>query len=304
MKTKNKLLTVLVVFLLLLLLAGFGAFKPKVSKQETDPSKTEQDKVNTIEKKSSLKLGGIESRMPENSAQVFFTSTMGKKISKYTSYKNMDESLLALRSGEVDAIWACDVTAKYLVKTNKDLEILDNSSMADIQKTEDARFSFGMALKDTKESETLREEINTVLAGMRKDGTLQSIVEEYIENAADLDDKGDDEKYYPSKMRSASGKSVIKVGVTGAVSPIELLDKEGTPYGFCVALMDEIGVRLGKKIIFVTMDNETAFTSLMSGRVDMLFTYGTGRKTTESKQNHIMTDGYYDMQRYEFVINK
>ena len=68
--------------------------------------------------------------------------------------------------------------------------------------------------------------------------------------------------------------------------------------------MDEIGSRLNRRIKFVVLDNETAFTSLMSGRVDMIFCYGTGRKTTENKASYIMTDGYLSMQKYRFLKRK
>ena len=88
MKTANKLLTVLVVLALLLVLTGFGAFKLK---KNTESSR--------------IRLGGVESRMPENSAMVFFGSTLGQSLSSYKSYKNIEETLYALRSGEVDAIW-------------------------------------------------------------------------------------------------------------------------------------------------------------------------------------------------------
>ena len=79
------------------------------------------------------------------------------------------------------------------------------------------------------------------------------------------------------------------------------MDEDGKPYGFCVALMDEIGARLSKKVKFVVLDNETAFTSLMKGRVDLIFAYGTGEITTESKKKFITTVGYYPMKNYEFL---
>ena len=295
MKLKNKLFTVLTVFLILIVIAGLGLFNPG---RETSRAKVAEKNSGGQEIKS---LGGIKSRMPDNSAAVFFGSTIGKQLSKYASYKNIDEMLLALRSGEVDTLWACDVTADYLVSVNQDLKIFEPATESDIQKTEAARFEFGMALKDTEASGKLKEDIDTILSDMREDGTLDKLTSDYIENAAAEDATSESSRFYPSDMRSLSGKDTLYVGISGAVSPIEMLDKDDEPYGFCVALMDEIGVRTGRKIKFVVLDNETAFTSLMSGRVDMLFCYGTGMKTTENKTAYIMTDGYFTMQKYKFI---
>ena len=293
MKAKNKLLTILAVFLCVLLLTGIGAFKHKPAGIPSGNT--------SVSGKTRLKLGGIQSRMPENSALVFFGSTLGQTLSKYTAYKNMDEALYALRTGEVDAVWTCDVTADYLLETDQDLELLDYEAMSDIQKTDEARFEFGMALKDSETSKKLRDSINLVFSDMKQDGSLEKLTYSYIENAAAQDLLPEEARKYPNSMKSVSGNGVIKVGITGAVSPIELIDTEGEPYGFCVALMDEIGTRLSKRIEFTVLDNETAFTSLMSGKVDLIFAYATGRTTTEYKQNYIMTDGYYKMQRYEFL---
>lgn len=291
MTTKNKLLTVFAVYIVLLLLAGAGAFKADTAK-------------GGVKDISGVKtLGGIESAMPENSALVFFGSTMGKTLSGYKAYKNMDALLFALKSGEVDAIWACDVTADFLLTKDTGLKKLNISGMSDIQKTKDARFEFGMALKDTEGSKKLRDDIDTVLSAMKSDGSLNEIIQKYIYSAWDFEtDEGKEKRFYASDMRSSSGKNTIYVGITGAVPPLNMLDEDGKPYGFCVALMDEIGMRLGRGIEFVILDNETAFTSLMKGKVDLIFSYGTGMITTENKKNYIMTDGYYPMSRYEFLI--
>ncbi|MBR4145475.1 MAG: transporter substrate-binding domain-containing protein [Lachnospiraceae bacterium] len=291
MAIKNKLLTVLAVFVILLIFTGAGAFKgDTVTRDAADISK-----VNNV--------GGVESGMPENSAMVFCGSTLGKTLSGYNAYKNMDETLFALKSGEVDAIWACDVTADYLKAKDPALKSLPVSEMSDIQNTENARFEFGMALKDTEEAKKLKGEIDRVLQDMKNDGALNELTALYISGAPWYDtEEGKEKRLYPDDIRSKSGKETIYVGITGAVPPIECVDEDGEPYGFCVALMDEIGARLSKRIKFVVLDNETAFTSLMKGRVDLIFAYGTGEITTESKKKFITTAGYYPMSRYEFLM--
>ena len=294
MGTKNKLFTVLACFLVLILLAGAGAFKTKAkSTIISDKSETSSVKIR--------KLGGVACRMPENSALVFFGSTFGMKLTSYKAYKNFDEALFSLKSGENDAIWACDVSADYLIKKYDGLAKVDEELTSDIQKTDSARFSFGMALKKNS-GEKLKEEIDEALSSLKADGTLAELISKYVDNAEIFEtEDGKKSRFYPENMKKVSGSGSIKVGITGAVPPLELLDEDMEPYGFCVALMDEIGQKLNKKIKFVYIDNETAFTSLMSGKIDLLFTYGTSPTTTEAKPSHIMTEGYLDMQRYMLI---
>ena len=309
MSYKNKLCTVLVCFIALLLLAGLGAFKPKAANGgqggsgANEKNSQNDGDVGSVTKstKTVKRLGGVSSRMPENSALVFFGSTFGMKLSSYKGYKNYDEALFSLASGESDAIWACDVTADFLVKTRQGLVKADYEGMADIQKTAEPRFSFGMALKKDSGKE-LKSLIDSCLEDMKSDGTLDALILKYVDNAEVFENEaGSKNRFYPDKMRKTAGNGTIKVGITGAVPPLELLDEDMEPYGFCVAMMDEIGSRTGKKVKFVYLDNETAFTSLMGETVDLLFTYGTGYVTTEAKPEHIMTDGYLDMQRYELI---
>lgn len=303
MTVKSKLYSTLAVFVLLLLLAGFGVKKPAVPE-----AKDMTDSIYSPEPSKELKdikhLGGLESRMPENSALVFWGSTMGKKLSSYTAYGSIEETLCALRTGEIDAMWACDVTADYLKKCNDDLTVLSEKEMSDIENAPGLRLSFGMALRDDEASQKLRDEINTVMKTLRESGRYDILVEKYIKNAEKLGVEGSGYPKCPAKdMKSVNqpGKTLY-VGISGAVAPLELLDEDSQPYGFCVAYMDEIGSQLKRPVKFVVLDNETIFTSLMSGRIDLVMTYGTGNITTETKKNYIMTDGYYNMSNYKFLV--
>ena len=81
-----------------------------------------------------------------------------------------------------------------------------------------------------------------------------------------------------------------------------MLDEDGDPYGFCVAFMDEMGQQLGRNVEFVVLDNETIFSSLMSGRIDAVFCYGTpGKVTTEGAKNWIMSEGYLKCKGYKLI---
>lgn len=284
MNAKGKLFTILGMFIFLILLSGFGAFK---AKKVTD---------NTVQNVSDIKsLGGVRNRMPENSSFVFWKSLTGAKLSSYKAYGSIEETLCALRSGEISAMWATDVTAEYLKSINDDLMIIPTEGMSALQNTTGDRFEFAMALRE--EDEELRDEINLCLSELKSNGELNLLLDSFVFNATPETVKYED-------SMNTEGKRRIVIGVTGTVPPIEIVDQNGNVGGFIVSLMEKIGEKLGAEIEFEVLDNETIFTSLMSGRIDAVFAYGTGMNTTENKKNYIMTDGYCPMHEYEYLTVK
>ena len=79
------------------------------------------------------------------------------------------EALEALKNGQVDCVILDNEPAKALVAANEGLHILD---------TEYAVEDYAIAI--AKENTDLLDKINTALAELKDDGTLQSIVDKYI----------------------------------------------------------------------------------------------------------------------------
>ncbi len=298
MTNRSKWLTVLVCFVILLLLTGFGFKKPAAK----------GGKITSADDLKGASLVGVSGRMPDNSSSIFFRSLTGRKLGSYKGLGSVDECLGALKSGSADVLWTTDVTADYLCKKDESLARLDTSDMAAIQNTGEARFSFGMAAADTKEGKALIDEISQTLIFLRADGTLADLKSKYIDGALDEETEkyGVKDMMVNDKVHKVFYRKnkVLTVGVTGAVPPVELIDENGRPYGYCCALMDMIGLVLQRSVNFVVLDNETAFSSLMAGKVDLIFCYGAGRITTETAKGWVMSEGYLDMDRYEFLYLK
>lgn len=291
MKIKDKLITIVVLMVILAVIAGTGAMDAHIAAPHGN--------IESAADLARRPLGGVAGRMPESSSKIFFESMLGRKLSAYRAYGSMDETLYALRAGDVAAIWACDVSARYLLKTEDDLKQIDISDTSDIQHTSEARFEFGMATANTSSGRELSEELDSALLILKQNGTLEQLTAYYIDEADQA------ELLSASASGSGAGRArKLRVGITGAVPPIELIDDRGIPYGFCVALMNELGRSIDRDIEFVVLDNETIFSQLMDGYIDVVFCYGAGRITTEGEKSHVMTSGYYPMQRYEFLTLK
>lgn len=280
MRTRSKWITVAVLAILCLLCAGAGFFN--------DGAKVTSDKLEAVVELNGKAMGGVASKMPDNSARILFDSILGVKLRGYRSYPDVNETLSALKTNEIQVAWFPDVTADYLARTEKGIRKLE------IPKASEDRLEFGMAL--SVKNQALKDDINEALNTLKENGTLETLVSTYIEA----------EEIKPmyakdfEKIKATNG--TIYVGVTGALPPIDMVDFEQKPYGFSVALMHEVGKILEKEIRYVYLQNDTSFSMLMGGKVDVLFSYGTSKNTVDTKKTYCMTDGYYTMNQYAYLV--
>lgn len=86
-----------------------------------------------------------------------------------TAYPNGASAIQALQTGKVDAVVIDNEPAKAFVAENPGLKILDTEYV-----TED----YAIAVK--KGNTELLDQVNTILAKLKDDGTLQSIIDKYI----------------------------------------------------------------------------------------------------------------------------
>lgn len=287
-KTKQKIMTVLVLLVLLFVITGFRGFDE--AKNVTSPNIVSLAEVNN------KNIGGVISKMPDNSAKIFFQTLLGENVASYKSFDGVYETLAALRSNEIQLAWFSDVTARYLLKTEECIREITTPDPSE------SRLEFAFAVKQGNGS--LRERLNGALKAVKEDGTLEQLISKYV------DTDHYETAFYEKDMviKTSNVKETLKdtlyVGVTGAVPPLDSLDADNKPYGFSVALMDEIGQQLGCDVKFVVMKNDTAFSNLMSGKVDLLFCYGTSENTVEqeTKRSYIMSEGYYSMDKYSYLV--
>ncbi len=88
---------------------------------------------------------------------------------KVTSYKTGADAVQALISGKVDCVIIDNEPAKSFVAANEGLKILDTEYV-----TED------YAIAVAKENTELLEKVNTAIAELKADGTLDKIISKYI----------------------------------------------------------------------------------------------------------------------------
>ena len=280
-KMRTKVITIVVVLIVLLLCAAFRLFDDSAGEVSPDIESTYELEGET--------LGGMVSKMPDASAKILFESILGVKLGSYQSFPTIEESIAALRSNEIQALWCADITADYLTKTEDGLHRIDTTDHFE------PRLSFAMAVRNEKSE--LKDELNEAIIALKENGTLDKLITTYVE----FEEKP--EPFYEKDMtKEKTNNGTLYVGITGAVPPLDMVDYEQKPYGFSVAFMDEVGQLLQRKVKMVYLNNDTSFTMLMGGKVDVLFCYGTSKNTVGTKLNFVMTDGYYEMNQYAYLV--
>ena len=301
--TKQKLITIAVFLLVLLLSTAFGFFDGKGSNPEK--INLQQERISSVTELKGKALGGVAAKMPDASAKIFFESQFGVKFASYHSYDTASTAVKALKTNQVQAIWASDVTADWLLRTEdglKQLQTVNGLSPSSSEENAKERMQFALAFRP--EDESMRDLCNERLAELKENGKLDGLLEKYVWQDAT-------ERFYSEQMTVNSETFSLQItgkpfyiGITGSVPPLECVDERGVPYGFCVALSDLLGQKLGREVRFKVVDSETVFTELMLGKIDMVFCYGTSANHSTEFPPYIMSEGYCPMKEYRLIVTE
>ena len=278
------LLSVVVLALVLLCLAAAGFAKPKPKGQ----------KISSTEEIDGSVMAGVEgARLQAEHAEVLFETILGVKLAGYRETETLSELLYELRSGRADVICCPDVVAEYLLKTEEDLVRLAAPEDKSGGTKDGGRLSFAMAMK--KDRDDLKNELDAAISELEGEGVLKALAVAYVDADVPME-------IYQEKK--SAGKQTLYVGVSGTVPPLELVDEYGRPCGFCVAFLQELEKRTGYSFETVPVTPKESFTFLNSGKIDLLFAYGTSKNTTPGEKDYLVTKGYYTMDEYAYLVLK
>ena len=211
------------------------------------------------------------------------TEWIEKSLVKREWFDSTDTMLLALQSGRISFMSVPNSVGEYI--TLRDTEVL---VVPDV-----IRSSFHIAV--SKKSDGLLDEFNDAIRQLKFDGTLDRLLEKYVKKLAGKDE-------IPLAMPVFKGASVIKVGVTGDLPPLDMISADGTPSGFNAALLGAIGEKLKKNIKLVPIEANARIAAIVTGRVDAVFWMrsftpdGKGPETDE-----IGTTASYFGEEYVFL---
>ncbi len=185
-------------------------------------------------------------------------------------YDSLDAMLMALNAGEIIGLETYGATARYLVQSNPGLLFIGEqngreNTNAFVNAVCDSLLSNDFAFMFMQDGAALRDAVNETIAAMKEDGTLEALIQTYIEDMA----AGDEPERI--ELPHTEGAESLRVAITGSLPPLDYVAPDGTPAGFNTAMLAEMGRRMGKNVELVQVDSIGRAAALASGAVDAVF---------------------------------
>lgn len=182
------------------------------------------------------------------------------------------DAVQALNQGKVDCVIIDAQPAKAFVGLNEDLKILEEPFELE-----------EYAICISKENAELKEKINEALAELKADGTLDSIIANYIGD----DTKGTMPYVSPEGTDRSNGKLVM--ATNAAFEPYEYIENEKI-IGIDVDMAQAVCDKLGMELEVTDIEFDAIIAAVQSGKADIGV---AGMTITEDRLKSIdFTDPY------------
>lgn len=213
-------------------------------------------------------------------------STEGKSTAKTVveRYNKGADAVQALKQGKADCVIIDEQPAEAFVEKNDDLKILDEAFA-------DEEYAMCIAKDNTE----LTEAFNGAIEELKKDGTLDSIIKNYIGD----DTKGKTPYESPADVDRSNGTLVM--ATNAQFEPYEFYKGEdivGIDVDFARAICDKLGYELKVE----DMEFDSIISAVQSGKADF---GAAGMTVTEDRLKNIdFTDTYATARQVMIVRSK
>jgi len=204
----------------------------------------------------------------------------GTKIERFNKG---NEAVMSLKQGKIDCVLIDEQPAKAFVESNKDLTILEEPF-----ELED------YAIAIAKESTELKEEINKALSDMKADGTLESIINNYIGD----DTKGKSPYESPEDVDRSNG--TLTMATNAYFPPYEFYDGQEI-VGIDPAMAQAIADRIGMELVIEDMEFASIITAVQTGKADIGV---AGMTVTEERLQNIDFTESYTTAKQVIIVRK
>lgn len=200
------------------------------------------------------------------------------------SYNKGNDAIQSLKQGKIDCVIIDEEPAKAFVEKNDDLTILP----AEFEPED-------YAICISKDKTELKDKINAALKELKEDGTLKSIVDNYIGD----DTKGKTPYTSPEGVDRSNGTLVM--ATNAAFEPYEFY-KDQKIVGIDADIAQAICDKIGMELKIEDMDFDAIINAVQSGKADVGI---AGLTVTEDRLISIdFTDSYAQSQQVIVVRKK
>ncbi len=222
-------------------------------------------------------------------------------------YNKGNDAVTSLKNGKIDCVVIDEEPAKAFIKRNSDLSILDE---------EFALEEYAICI--SKENTELREKIDQALTEMKEDGTLQLIVDHYINGATD-------NYVSPEGLTYENGELIM---ATNASFPPYEYYEQNTIVGIDADMARAVADKLNMKLVIEDMEFDSIINAVQGGKahigvagmtvtedrlknIDFTQSYATAKQVIivrNGKSNALLSikDSFYQSfiedNRYEYIV--
>ena len=165
-------------------------------------------------------------------------------------YNKMADAVQALKQNKIDCVIIDEQPALTVAKDNSDLKILEEEFVSE-----------EYAICIAKWNDELTDKINSALEELKADGTIKSIISNYI---------GEEKGKHPYKTPEGtkySGKKLV-AATNATFPPYEYYENEKVT-GIDIDIITAIGDRIGMKVEIADMEFDAIINSVSSGKADV-----------------------------------
>jgi polar amino acid transport system substrate-binding protein len=180
-----------------------------------------------------------------------YASDYEEEGSTIERYNKGADAIQALTQGKIDCVIIDEQPAKAFVEKNPELKILDEEFALE-----------DYAICISKDNTELKEKINDALAQLKADGTLDSIISNYIGD----DTKGQNPYESPADVDRSNGTLVM--ATNAAFEPYEYYDNQEV-VGIDVDMAQAVCDILGMELSVEDMEFDSIINAVTSGKADV-----------------------------------
>lgn len=205
------------------------------------------------------------------------------KDTKVEQYSKGADAVQSLKQGKIDCVIIDRQPAEAFVEKNDDLTILDEDFAVE-------DYAICLAKGNTE----LEEKINGALEKIKKDGTLDSIISNYIGD----DTKGKTPYESPDDANRSNG--TLTMATNAAFEPYEFYSGEKV-VGIDVDMAQAVCDQLGMKLKIEDMEFDSIINAVQSGKADIGV---AGLTVTEDRLKNINFTDPYATSHQVIVVRK
>ncbi len=197
-------------------------------------------------------------------------------------YNKGNDAVSSLKNGKIDCVVIDEEPAKAFIKKNSDLSILEEEFTIE-----------DYAICVSKDKTELRDNINQALRELKEDGTLQKIIDNYIND-------NDEGFHYQSPEGLTYEKGTLVMATNAAFPPYEYY-KDNKITGIDADMATAVADKLNMKLEIQDMEFDSIITAVQAGKADIGV---AGMTVTEDRLKNIdFTDTYTTAKQVIIVRN-